>query len=96
MKWLKRVSVGLLLLVVIAGAALWIYARMTLPQVDGSVTGCRAIRSSGHPPIDTAACRLIERRFRYRPALNRAGRPVRSVVEENHTWVLDEDAMRGR
>ena len=65
-------------------------------ETDGSVTGCRAIRSSGYPPIDTAACRLIERRFRYRPALNRAGRPVRSVVEENHTWVLDEDAMRGR
>lgn len=50
--------------------------------------------SRGYPSIDVAACRLIERRYRYRPALNRVGRPVRSIVEENHTWVLDEDTMR--
>lgn len=65
-------------------------------EVDGSVTGCRPVRSSGYPSIDATACRLIERRYRYRPALNRAGRPVRSIVEENHTWVLDEDAMQRR
>ena len=63
-------------------------------ETDGSVTGCRAIRSSGFALIDSAACRLIERRYRYRPALNRAGRPVRSIVEENHTWMLDEDRPR--
>jgi len=64
-------------------------------EAAGNVTGCRAIRSSGWPAIDSAACRLIQQRFYYRPALDRAGRPVRSVVEETHTWVVDED-YRGR
>jgi len=64
-------------------------------ETSGRVTGCRAIRSSGYPAIDAAACRLIERRFFYRPALDRAGRPVRSVVGESHTWVVNEDTRRG-
>lgn len=59
-------------------------------EVSGRVSGCRPIRSSGYPAIDSAACRLIERRFIYRPALNRAGRPVRAVVGESHTWVVNE------
>lgn len=60
-------------------------------ETDGSATGCRAARSSGFPRIDALACRLIERRYYFRPARNAAGRPVRAIVEENHTWVLDED-----
>ena len=65
-------------------------------ETNGSATGCRPVRSSGFPRIDSLACRLIERRYLFRPAKNRAGRPVRSIVEENHTWVLDEEMMRGR
>jgi periplasmic protein TonB len=65
-------------------------------EVDGRATGCRPVRSSGFPRIDALACRLIERRYVFRPALNRTGRPVRSIVEENHTWVLDEEMMRRR
>lgn len=65
-------------------------------EVNGRTTGCRPVRSSGFPRIDSLACRLIERRYVFRPALNRAGRPVRSIVEENHTWVLDEEMMRRR
>lgn len=53
---------------------------------SGSVTGCRIDRSSGNPSIDSLTCRLIEQRFRYRPARDRDGRPVRSMVRETHTW----------
>jgi protein TonB len=65
-------------------------------EADGRATGCRAVRSSGFPQIDAVACRLIERRYLFRPALNGAGRPVRAIVEESHTWVLDEERMRRR
>lgn len=65
-------------------------------EADGRTTGCRAVRPSGHPPIDALACRLIERRFVYRPARDRLGRAVRSIVEENHTWLLDEEMERRR
>lgn len=52
----------------------------------GSATACRVDRSSGYPAIDALTCRLIESRFRYRPARDRAGRPVRAMVRETHTW----------
>ena len=65
-------------------------------EADGRVTHCRAERSSGHRDLDARTCRLIERRFLYRPARDRYGRDVASVVGENHTWELDEEMVRGR
>ena len=65
-------------------------------EADGRVTHCRAERSSGHRALDALTCRLIERRFVYRPARDRSGRPVASVVGENHTWELDEEWVGGR
>lgn len=55
-------------------------------NVDGTANECRIERSSGLAAIDGLTCRLIEQRFRYRPAANRFGRPVRSMVRETHTW----------
>lgn len=55
-------------------------------EIDGSVTGCSVLRSSGFAQVDALACRLITQRFRYRPATNRAGQPVRAVITESHTW----------
>lgn len=57
---------------------------------DGRVTGCRPEHSSGHRSIDSLTCRLIEQRFRYRPALDRRGRPVKSFVRETHHWFARE------
>lgn len=54
---------------------------------DGSVSNCRIDESSGFPPLDATACRLIEQRFRFRPARDRNGRPVSSTVAEEHVWV---------
>jgi len=55
-------------------------------ETDGRVTGCTVLRSSGFGQVDALACRLITQRFRYRPATNRAGQPVRAVITESHTW----------
>lgn len=62
-------------------------------ETDGRVSGCRVTRSSGHPALDGATCRLITDRFRYRPSLDVAGRPVRSVVVVDHEWVVERAAV---
>ncbi|HEX8525582.1 energy transducer TonB [Allosphingosinicella sp.] len=54
---------------------------------DGRVTGCRVTRSSGNPPVDSATCRLIEQRFRYRPATAPNGDPVPSIVSTTFDWI---------
>lgn len=56
-------------------------------ETDGSVTHCMVTRSSGNTVLDATTCRLIELRFRYRPWLDAAGRPVRSTVVHNQEWV---------
>jgi hypothetical protein len=35
-------------------------------------------------------CRLVTKRFRYRPGTDATGRFVSSVVEEDHVWVIDD------
>lgn len=57
-------------------------------DADGRVIGCRADIPSGYPALDALTCRLIEARFVFRPARNRAGRPVRSVIVERHSWFV--------
>jgi protein TonB len=53
---------------------------------DGRVSQCRVTRSSGKPALDGITCRLIEKRYRYRPSLDAAGRPVPSTVFHNQDW----------
>ena len=53
---------------------------------NGRATGCRAERSSGSGLLDSTACRLIEERFRFRPARDAAGRAVRAQMIETHGW----------
>ncbi|MBC2665126.1 TonB family protein [Novosphingobium flavum] len=54
---------------------------------DGTASNCRIDESSGFPALDATACRLIEQRFRFRPARDRAGKAVSSTVAEEHVWV---------
>jgi len=54
---------------------------------DGSVSGCRVSRSSGHPALDEATCRIIESRFRYRPAANAQGQPISSTLFTDFSWL---------
>lgn len=63
-------------------------ARLTV-GADGRVTRCVVTRSSGHAELDSATCRLIERRFRYEPARNADGDPVVSEVGWRQSWWLE-------
>lgn len=58
-------------------------------DVDGRVPDCRVTHSSGSRALDTATCDLIRKRFRFRPSLDAAGRPVRSQIVEDHRWDLE-------
>jgi protein TonB len=58
-------------------------------ETDGRVTGCTVARSSGNPLMDQATCRAIEKRFRYDPWRDVAGRPVRSTVLRDQQWDID-------
>jgi periplasmic protein TonB len=55
---------------------------------DGRVTGCRVTRSSGNADLDAATCRIIEQRFRYRPAQDAQGRATLDVAGTTFYWSL--------
>lgn len=57
-----------------------------LVWTDGHVAECEVTRSSGNAEIDALTCSLIKKRFRFRPSRDSRGRPVPSLVVENHTW----------
>jgi protein TonB len=60
-------------------------------EVDGRVGRCVIDRSSGNAVLDDTTCRLIRQRYRYRPSLDPSGRPVRSQIVEDHSWVTMDD-----
>ncbi|MBV8687555.1 MAG: TonB family protein [Alphaproteobacteria bacterium] len=53
---------------------------------DGRVGDCAVTRSSGSAELDQTTCRLIRRRFRYRPARDAAGRPVAETIAGRQVW----------
>jgi protein TonB len=59
-------------------------------QPTGRVTGCRVTRSSGDASLDATTCRLIEDRFRFRPATNNAGDPIASSYGWRQSWWLEK------
>ncbi|HEU4961469.1 MAG TPA: energy transducer TonB [Sphingomonas sp.] len=56
---------------------------------SGRVTDCEVTHSSGSALLDDTTCDLIIARFRYDPARDAEGRPVESMVEENHHWIVE-------
>jgi len=65
-------------------------------DAEGRVTHCTVTRSSGDPAYDATTCRLVEQRFRFKPARDPQGRPVASFAEGEHEWTgrvrrADED-----
>jgi protein TonB len=70
--------------------ALFIEMQLSVsPQ--GRVDGCRILRSSRNRRVDEVTCRLIMRRFRYRPASDPAGRPIRASAWASHEWAQREE-----
>jgi protein TonB len=56
-------------------------------QVNGRAAGCRVTRSSGIPELDALTCRLIEQRYRFRPATDRNGRLVPDEADLTQDWL---------
>lgn len=56
---------------------------------DGRPRGCSVIRTSGNAELDATTCRLIEKRFRYRPARDAQGRAVPEVKGWKQVWWLE-------
>jgi protein TonB len=54
---------------------------------NGRVGRCAITRSSGVPELDALTCRLVQRRFVYRPSTDRYGRPIADEVEGEHEWI---------
>ncbi|MEO1968313.1 MAG: energy transducer TonB [Sphingomonadaceae bacterium] len=54
--------------------------------VNGRVSECKAVLSSGLPAVDARVCELIEKRFRYQPAKDERGLAVKSYVIIDHSW----------
>jgi protein TonB len=55
---------------------------------NGRVSECGVTRSSGRDDLDAITCRLIQQRFRYKPALNAQGQAVPAVVTGEHVWQI--------
>ena len=55
---------------------------------DGHVHDCRIIRSSGVPSLDAAACTTVTDRGRYRPVLDKTGKPMVLHAFREVNWHL--------
>jgi protein TonB len=60
-------------------------------ETDGRVSNCSVTRSSGSGVLDRTTCDLIEERFRYDPARDRFGRPIRSNLIESYEWLVEDE-----
>lgn len=56
--------------------------------VDGTVTACHIVSSSGHTVLDDATCALLRGRAHFKPALNPDGVPVPSNYTNSVDWML--------
>ncbi|WP_235889122.1 TonB family protein [Glacieibacterium frigidum] len=62
--------------------------------VNGRVTSCEVIRTSGNAALDATTCRLIIERRRYRPARDRDGRKIPEAYRGDHVWRYMGDRER--
>jgi len=66
-----------------------VQAQLTVDP-GGRVARCTVIRSSGYASLDNATCAILQRRARFTPATNAAGRPIEStVVTPPVKWQLE-------
>ena len=54
---------------------------------DGKVESCSVTQSSGFPRLDDATCKIIQRRFRFKPATVE-GQPVKETKTQPVRWQL--------
>lgn len=58
---------------------------------DGRVRGCTVTLSSGHPGLDEATCRNLQRRGRFEPARDAAGNPVAASWGGSIRWTIPRE-----
>lgn len=73
-----------------ANAAGRVTARLTI-GTDGRVSGCSVTGSSGNDDLDSATCRIAQRRGRYTAAKDENGAPTVSGSTINIRWVVPKD-----
>ena len=56
--------------------------------LDGRVSGCQIISSSGSPALDETTCRVATMRARFDPARNAKGQPVIGAYTNRLRWVI--------
>ena len=54
----------------------------------GRVGSCRIVSSSGSAALDRATCRVLQRRARFRPAIDTQGRAIADQVQQKIRWEL--------
>ena len=59
---------------------------------QGRVSRCQVTRSSGDLDLDATTCRLLLKRFRFRPATDDSGHSIVDTVEYDQEWVLSRTA----
>ncbi|MBW4330887.1 energy transducer TonB [Stakelama sp. CBK3Z-3] len=55
-------------------------------ETDGRARDCRIMASSGNTALDQTTCRLIEKRFRFRPARDSTGEPIAETRGWQQRW----------
>jgi len=60
-------------------------------SADGRVSACSVSGSSGNSALDSTACSLAQRRFRFAPAEDTSGNPVAGSVTRTIRWQLPEE-----
>lgn len=55
-------------------------------DVEGRVSECHLVESSGHASLDAATCRILRKRGRYRPAVGADGAPMRALTAQRVNW----------
>ncbi|WP_284123765.1 energy transducer TonB [Parerythrobacter aestuarii] len=59
-------------------------------DANGRVTGCRVTGSSGHPRLDEATCKNMQRRARFNPATDSSGRDVAGTYTQSVRWEIPQ------
>jgi protein TonB len=66
-----------------------VQARLEI-AINGKVTGCSIVTSSGSAALDSATCRVLKARARFAPARDNAGNPISdSYVTPRIVWRIE-------
>jgi len=55
-------------------------------NVQGRITSCNVLRSSGSSALDMATCNILHRRASFTPAMDSNGNPIASYIAQAVDW----------